>query len=138
MATQTGNIIKRYVDTNVNSPTFGEEKVVIYEDLTHCPKGDPTPTPTADWVEISREPHMVTYFPSGVDGYSGYADVTYQDQNEESPTYGQTKVKTEKDRQYPKPSQEPSFELYTEYCDTNSYCEDVYPISDEDIENLFE
>lgn len=134
MAKNSGRIIKRYIDTNLNSPTFGEEKEVVYTDEQHCPKGDASST----WVEIAREPELVTYYPSGTDGYDGYAIVTYKDVNPDSSTYGQTYTKRVKDDNYPMPSREPQWELTSAYCARYEYCDTDEPIPEEDIDKLFE
>ena len=129
---QNGYITKRYIDTNPNSPTYGKEKTITYEDLEHCIKG----VAPAEWTEISREPQMVTYYPSGVEGYNGCAIVKYEDTNEESPTYGEIRTVIEADSSYPKPNTDSNYELISYYCQSDIYS-DVTPIPDEDIENLF-
>lgn len=133
MAKNSGNIIKRYIDTNLNSPTFGEEKVMVFEDTLHCPiDGIP-----AEWVEVSREPELVEYYPSGVEGFDGYAIVTYKDVNPESHTYGKTRTDRVKDDNYPRPNTNPQWELTTTYCARYDYCEIDDAIPEEDINNLF-
>lgn len=132
MADNSGYIIKQYIDTNPNSPTYGEVKEIRYKDLTHC-YVDSSPS----WAEIKREAETKTYYPSGAKGYDGYAIVTYEDTNPNSPTYGQTKEVKEEDSDFPMPSQLPQWELQSNYCAVDEY-EDIEPISEEDIEKLFE
>lgn len=133
MGRNSGRVIKRYIDTNLNSPTFGEEKEVIYDDELHCP----TTEIPAWWVEVSREPELIVYYPSGAEGFSGYAIVTYRDTNPDSPSYGETRTEKVKDPRYPRPSTEPEWELTNSYCARYDYCEIDNPIPDEDIDNLF-
>lgn len=77
------------VDTNEYSSTynFGEPETVVLEDLDLCPVTSTSP----EWVETS-------YTCVLDDGYrTGYVEVTEEDVNENSSTYGQTRTRTYQD-----------------------------------------
>ena len=83
---QTGWKILVYQDMNPNSPTYLESYNDRVQDETTCP----AETIDADWVEISRSCEIITYG-SGKTGNNGNVIITYQDMNDVSPTFQDTK-----------------------------------------------
>lgn len=82
----TGYYIVTEMDTNLDSPTYGETRDTKTYNTTNCP----VPTSTADWVIIDNSMYCeIKKFPSGVSGETGNLKFMMKDENPSSPTYNQ-------------------------------------------------
>ena len=125
----TGYIIRRYINVNTTSPTYGQTKEEKTLDKTTCPEASPNP----NWqIDGTFDPYceQIYYEPSHTEGNSGRLIVMLRDGNRNSPTYNQTieSALTESDwtdllqqlyGDFPceTPSTEPDVEEITSYCE---------------------
>lgn len=110
-----GKVDVVYEDKNEWSSSYGQQVVEVEDDEENCP----SPNIEPNWVEISREPIMKTY-PSGAEGYTATVNVTYQDENEWSDTYGNIYTIVEEDDSYPIPDESPDWVEVSRECEKDS------------------
>jgi len=108
----TGYKIKKYLDTNPYSPSYGTTKTERIYAPDECVDDAPA------WSEISRVCNKINYQPSGVAGNDGKATVTYEDINIDSPSFGTTKVEIVSDlSSCPLPNKTADWELQNSECE---------------------
>lgn len=108
----TGYKIKKYLDTNPYSPTYGEVRTEKIYAPDECPDDRPV------WSEISRVCNKINYQPSGAQGNDGKATIIYEDINIDSPSFGQTKTEISADlTNCPLPNKTPDWELQSSTCE---------------------
>lgn len=111
---QTGYKIIQYQDLNTSSPTYLDTYEDKVQDETTCP----LTTIDAVWVEINRWCEIISYG-NGETGNSGYLVIEYQDMNDISPTFQETKEeKVEDGDTCPAPNTDPIWNTITSTCNT--------------------
>lgn len=84
----TGYYVTQEMDTNLDSPTYGQTRENKTYNVSQCPLKDPNP----HWVINLENSYCETkVYPSGVEGNTGKYIVELIDENSASPTFNQKK-----------------------------------------------
>lgn len=109
----SGRKVLVYTDMNPNSDLYLDTYEEYIDGGAECEPQDTNPI----WIEINRECEMKIYQPSGVEGLTNNALVTYIDDNEFSPTSDQERTEIEIDgANCPAPNTDPEWTELNRSC----------------------
>lgn len=109
----SGKKILVFTDMNPNSDSYLDTYEEYVDNASECTPQDTAP----DFIEINRECELKIYQPSGVEGLTGNAIVTYIDDNEFSLTADEEKTEIVIDgATCPAPNTDPSWTILSSTC----------------------